>query len=70
VNEHARVFKKLFKASTFDREAKERINTAFDSTIQKLRSAQAALTIGSAEQSVEGRRALNAKLADEEGAVS
>ena len=43
VNEHARVFKKLFKASTFDREAKERINTAFDRTIQKLRSTQAAL---------------------------
>jgi len=40
---HARVFKKLFKASTFDREAKERINTAFDKTIQKLRSTQAAL---------------------------
>ena len=43
VNEHARVFKKLFKASTFDREAKERINIAIDRTIQKLRSTQAAL---------------------------
>ena len=43
VNEHARLFKKLFKASTFDREAKERINTAIDRTIQKLRSTQAAL---------------------------
>ena len=44
MNEHARVFKKLFKASVFDREAEERISTAIDRTIQKLRSAQATLT--------------------------
>jgi hypothetical protein len=44
MNEHARVYKKLFKASTFDREAEERISTAIDRTIQKLRSAQATLT--------------------------
>ena len=45
MNEHARVYKKLFKKSAFDREARERISTALDRTIQKLRSAQATLDI-------------------------
>jgi hypothetical protein len=44
MNEQARVFKKLFKKSAFDREAQDRIGTAFDRTIQKLRSAKAAIT--------------------------
>lgn len=47
INEHARIFKKLFKASSFDREAKERISTAIDRLIEKWRSTQATLTKGS-----------------------
>jgi hypothetical protein len=43
MNEHARVFKKFFRASTFDREARERISTAIDRMIQKWRSTQSAL---------------------------
>ena len=49
MNELARAFKKFFKASAFDREAKERISAAFDATIQKLRSTQAALKLTAAE---------------------
>jgi hypothetical protein len=44
MNEHARVFKKLFKASVFDREAEGRISTAIDRMILKWRSTQATLT--------------------------
>lgn len=44
MNEHARVFKRLFKASAFDREAQERISTAIDKNIEKWRSTQAVLT--------------------------
>lgn len=44
INEHARVFKKIFKLSTFDREAEIRIGTAIERMIQKWRSTQAALT--------------------------
>jgi ParB-like chromosome segregation protein Spo0J len=44
INEHARVFNKLFKASAFDREAKERINTAIERMIAKWRSTQKTLT--------------------------
>jgi len=43
MNHFAKVFKKHFKLSTFDREAKGRINTAIERTIQKWRSTQAAL---------------------------
>ena len=43
INEHAELFHKVFKASSFDREAKTRINTAIDTMIQKWRSTQAAL---------------------------
>jgi hypothetical protein len=43
MNEHARVYKKLFKLSAFDRERQERLFTAIERTIQKLRSTQAIL---------------------------
>jgi DNA-binding MarR family transcriptional regulator len=43
MNEHARVFKKLFKASNFDREAKARISEAIERLIAKWRSTQATL---------------------------
>ena len=46
MNEHARVFKNLFRASVFDREAKERINTAIERMIQKWRFTQLTLTKG------------------------
>ena len=40
---HAKMFKKIFKLSSFDRGAKERISTAIDEMISKWRSAQATL---------------------------
>jgi hypothetical protein len=43
VNHHVPMFKKHIKLSAFDREAKERISAAIDSTIQKLRSVQSVL---------------------------
>jgi hypothetical protein len=43
-SEHARLFKKLFKLSAFDREAKDRIITAIETMIKKWRSTQATLT--------------------------
>jgi hypothetical protein len=42
--EHARIFKKFFKLSSFDREAEVRIMTAIDRMIEKWRSTQATLT--------------------------
>ena len=42
-NEHARVFRKLFKLSSFDRETNDQINTAIEQTIRKWRLTQAAL---------------------------
>jgi ParB-like chromosome segregation protein Spo0J len=42
--EYARMFKRFFKLSSFDREAEVRISTAIDSMIQKWRSTQARLT--------------------------
>ena len=47
INEHAKAFKKIFKLSSFDREAEERISTAIDRMISKWRSTQATLTKGS-----------------------
>lgn len=44
MNEHARVFKALFKKSTFDRESGERIGAAIEQMIEKWRSTQAILT--------------------------
>jgi hypothetical protein len=46
VNENARVFNKLFKLSTFDRETAARINTAIDGLIKKWRSIQSTLERG------------------------
>lgn len=43
MNEHARIFKKFFKLSTFDAEAKIRISNAIDRMIGKWRSTQATL---------------------------
>lgn len=43
INENVRVFKKLFKASPLDLEARNRISVAIERTIQKLRSTQAIL---------------------------
>lgn len=43
INEHARVFKKLFKVSSLDRETRDRIITAIERMIQKWRSTQATL---------------------------
>jgi hypothetical protein len=43
MNHFAKVFKKLFKASAFDREAVERISTAIDGMIKKWRLTQSAL---------------------------
>jgi hypothetical protein len=50
INEHARAFKKIFKLSSFDREATERISTAIDSMISKWRSTQATLRRAPHEQ--------------------
>ena len=44
-NEHARVFRKLFRASTFDREQAHRIRTAIGQAIRKWQLAQAAIQI-------------------------
>jgi hypothetical protein len=44
MNEHARVFKKLFKLSAFDRDDEATISAAIDEMILKWRSTQAALT--------------------------
>jgi hypothetical protein len=44
MNAHARMFKKVFKLSSFDREAEVRISTAIDRMIQKWRSTHATLT--------------------------
>jgi hypothetical protein len=44
MNEHARMFKRFFKLSSFDREAEARISAAIDRMIQKWRSTQATLT--------------------------
>jgi hypothetical protein len=46
VNENARVFNKLFKLSTFDRETAARINTEIDGMIKKWRSIQSTLERG------------------------
>ena len=43
INENARVFNKILKASAFDREAVDRINTAIDRMIGKWRSIQSTL---------------------------
>lgn len=43
INENARAFSKILKASALDREAVERINTAVDRMIQKWRSIQSTL---------------------------
>jgi hypothetical protein len=43
MNEHARAFNKIFKASAFDREAVDRIHTALERMIQKWRSVQSTL---------------------------
>lgn len=43
INENARVFNKILRASALDREAADRINTALDSTISKLRSIKSTL---------------------------
>jgi hypothetical protein len=43
---HAKMFRKIFKLSSFDRETKERISTAIDRMISQWRSTQATLTKG------------------------
>ena len=43
INENARVFNKILKASALDRQAADRINTALDRMIQKWRSIQSTL---------------------------
>lgn len=43
INENARAFSKILRASALDREAVERINTAVDRMIQKWRSIQSTL---------------------------
>lgn len=44
MSEHARVFRKFFRLSSFDRETERRIITAIDRMIEKWRSAQSTLT--------------------------
>jgi hypothetical protein len=49
MGENARIFKKIFKLSSFDREAESRISAAIDGMIQKWRSTQATLNSASEE---------------------
>jgi archaellum component FlaC len=53
MNESARVFNKVLKASAFDREAVTKINTAIDRMIKKWRSIQSTLGAPLAEGEIE-----------------